>query len=58
VAGDDPTDVLLAHEHGFDLIVAGNHHSARAGRLLLRGVPEKLIAHAAVPVPVVGERDR
>jgi nucleotide-binding universal stress UspA family protein len=60
VAGDDPAAALLAyaHDHGFDLIVTGNHHSARAGRLLLRGVPERLIADARVPVLIVGERER
>jgi nucleotide-binding universal stress UspA family protein len=59
VDGDDPTRALLeyVHEHGFDLIVAGHHHAARAGRLLLNGVPEKLIARAGVPVMIVGERD-
>lgn len=59
IEGDDPSRTLLehAHEHGFDLIVAGHHHAARAGRLLLRGVPEKLIANAGVPVLIVGERN-
>ena len=38
----------------------GSAVSRRAfdGRLLLRGVPEKLIAHAAAPVLVVGEGER
>ncbi len=60
VEGDNPAEVLLEHalEHGFDLIVAGHHHAARAGRLLLRGAPEKLIAQADVPVLIVGDRDR
>ncbi|HWK28969.1 MAG TPA: universal stress protein [Solirubrobacter sp.] len=59
VDGDDPSQALLdfSHEHGFDLIVAGHHHGARAGRLLLRGVPEKLVARSGVPVMIVGERD-
>jgi nucleotide-binding universal stress UspA family protein len=47
-----------AHEHGFDLIVTGHHHEARAGRLLLQGVAPKLIAEASVPVLVVGEHER
>jgi nucleotide-binding universal stress UspA family protein len=58
VEGDEPARALLdyAHEHGFDLLVAGHHHSARAGRLLLRGVGERLIADAGVPVMIVGRR--
>lgn len=58
IDGDQPADDLLAyaHEHGFDLIVAGHHRSTRAGRLLLHGVPERLVAEARVPVLVVGER--
>jgi nucleotide-binding universal stress UspA family protein len=59
-AGDEPAQVLLdyCHDHGFDLIVCGHHHSTRAGRLLLHGVAPKLIAQATVPVLVVGERER
>ena len=58
VEGDEPADALLRHaqEHGFDLIVTGHHHAARAGRLLLRGLSERLIALAEVPVLIVGER--
>jgi nucleotide-binding universal stress UspA family protein len=44
-----------AHAHGFDLIICGHHHSRRAGRLLLRGVAEALIADATTPVLVVSE---
>lgn len=60
VEGDPPGDVLLgyAHEHGFDLVICGHHHSTRAGRLLLRGVDERLVADARIPVLVVGERER
>ena len=60
VAGDEPHRVLreYCHEHGFDLIVTGHHHEARAGRLLLQGVAPKLIADASVPVLVVGEHER
>jgi nucleotide-binding universal stress UspA family protein len=57
IEGDHPASDLLdyAHEHAFDLIVAGHHRSGRAGRLLLRGVPEGLVASAAIPVLIVGE---
>ncbi|HET8755951.1 MAG TPA: universal stress protein [Solirubrobacteraceae bacterium] len=60
VAGDEPQHVLVeyCHERGFDLIVTGHHHEARAGRLLLQGVAPKLIAAASVPVLVVGEHER
>ena len=60
IEGDDPTDALLAYcdEHGFDLIVVGHHRSSRAGRLLLRGVPGRLIERARVPVLVVGGGER
>jgi nucleotide-binding universal stress UspA family protein len=55
--GDTPVRALLAyaHEHGFDLIICGHHHSRRAGRLLLRGVAQDLIADATTPVLVVGD---
>ena len=58
--GEAPARALLAyaHEHGFDLIVCGQHHTRRAGRLLLRGVAPDLIADAATPVLVVGEDER
>jgi nucleotide-binding universal stress UspA family protein len=58
IDGDHPAEDLLgyAHDHGFDLIVAGHHRSTdRAGRLLLHGVPEKLVAAAEVPVLIIGE---
>jgi nucleotide-binding universal stress UspA family protein len=59
VDGADPGDLLLdyAHEHGFDLLICGHHHARRAGRLLLRGVAESLVARSSVPVLVVGEPD-
>jgi nucleotide-binding universal stress UspA family protein len=55
--GDQPARALLnhAHEHGFDLIICGQHHSRRAGRLLLHGVAEDLVSAATTPVLVVGE---
>ena len=58
--GDTPARTLLAHahEHGFDLIVCGQHPARRAGRLLLRGVAQDLIAAADTPVLVVGQDSR
>jgi nucleotide-binding universal stress UspA family protein len=58
IQGDQPARALLnhAHEHGFDLIVCGQHHSRRAGRLLLHGVAEDLVSAAMTPVLVVGEQ--
>ena len=60
IQGDDPARALLnhAHEHGFDLIVCGQHHSRRAGRLLLHGVAEDLVSAAVTPVLVIGEEAR
>jgi nucleotide-binding universal stress UspA family protein len=57
IEGEPPARTLLAHAHahGFDLIICGHHHSRRAGRLLLRGVAEALIADATTPVLVVSE---
>ena len=57
IRGDQPARALLsyAHEHGFDLIICGQHHSRRAGRLLLHGVAEDLVRAAVTPVLVVGE---
>ncbi len=59
IEGDAPArDLLLyAHEHGFDLLVAGHHRTGRAGRLLLHGVPEQLVAAAEVPLMIIGERN-
>ncbi len=57
IDGDHPAWLLMkhAHQHGFDVIICGQHHSRRAGRLLLHGVAEDLVNAAAVPVLVVGE---
>lgn len=57
VDGETPARALLdhVHEHGFDLIVCGHHHERRAGRLLLKGITQALVADAPVPVLVVGE---
>jgi nucleotide-binding universal stress UspA family protein len=52
------TDLLgFAHEHAFDLMVTGHHRTGRAGRLLLHGVPEQLVAAADIPLLVVGENN-
>lgn len=57
IEGSNPAHDLLSfgHEHAFDLIVAGHHRTGRAGRLLLHGVPEQLVAAADIPLLVVGE---
>ncbi len=57
VDGEDPAHALLeyAHRHGFDLIVCGHHHEHRAGRLLLKGLTQRLVAKAQIPVLVVSE---
>lgn len=57
IEGDSPAQALLtyAHDHGFDLIVCGHHHTRRAGRLLLHDVAESLFREARPPVLVVGE---
>jgi nucleotide-binding universal stress UspA family protein len=57
IEGDHPADDLLryAHEHGFDLVVAGHHRGSRAGRVLLHGLAETLVAASSIPVLVVAE---
>jgi nucleotide-binding universal stress UspA family protein len=57
IEGDTPARALAdyAHEHGYDLIVCGHHHSRRAGRLLLRGVTQDLVEATTTPVLVVGD---
>jgi nucleotide-binding universal stress UspA family protein len=57
IEGETPARALLdhAHEHGFDLLVCGHHHSRRAGRMLLRGVTQDLLADATIPVLVVSD---
>lgn len=59
IEGEDATAALVAHahEHGFDLLVCGHHHERRAGRMLLRGVPEGLVGRSRVPVLIVTEPD-
>jgi|ERR1700684_150810 nucleotide-binding universal stress UspA family protein len=57
VEGETPAKALLAyvHDHGFDLIVSGHHHQRRAGRLLLTGITQDLLANAPVPMLVVSD---
>jgi nucleotide-binding universal stress UspA family protein len=60
IEGATPTQALAdyAHEHGFDLIVCGHHHTRRAGRLLLRGVTHDLMEATDVPVLVISGEER
>jgi nucleotide-binding universal stress UspA family protein len=60
IDGDQPAKALLnhAHEHRFDLIICGYHHTRRAGRLLLHDIAEDLYREATTPVLVVGENSR
>ena len=57
IDGETPAQALAdyAHEHGFDLIVCGHHHTRRAGRLLLRGVSQDLLAATTIPILVVSD---
>ncbi|HTU95165.1 MAG TPA: universal stress protein [Solirubrobacteraceae bacterium] len=57
VEGDTPARALLAyvHRHGTDLIVCGQHHERRAGRMLLKGITQDLLVGAPVPVLVVSD---
>lgn len=60
IDGQTPARALLdyAHEHGFDLLVMGHHHSRRAGRMLLRGVTQQLLAEATIPVLVISDDEQ
>jgi nucleotide-binding universal stress UspA family protein len=60
IEADTPTRALVgyAHEHGFDLIVCGHHHSRRAGRLLLRGVANEMMEATSIPLLVIGAQER
>jgi nucleotide-binding universal stress UspA family protein len=57
IEGDHPADDLLAyaHEHAFDLVVAGHHARSRAGRLVLHGFAEKLALAGTIPVLIIGD---
>jgi nucleotide-binding universal stress UspA family protein len=52
-----PASALIkyAHQHAFDLLVLGHHHTSRAGRLLLRGVSQDVLSGATMPVLVVSD---
>jgi len=55
----EPADDLIryAHEHGFDLVVAGHHRGRRRpGRLVLHGLADRLVVHADLPVLIAGDR--
>jgi nucleotide-binding universal stress UspA family protein len=59
IEGEEPADdiVRYAHEHGFDLVVAGHHRGRRRpGRLVLHGLADRLVAHADLPVLIAGDR--
>ena len=59
IEGEEPADdiVRYAHECGFDLVVAGRHRGRRrAGRLVLHGLADRLVARADLPVLIVGDR--
>jgi len=60
IEGDTPTRALVdyAHEHGFDLIVCGHHHTRRAGRLLLRGVAHELMEATSIPVLIISAEEQ
>jgi nucleotide-binding universal stress UspA family protein len=57
IEGDHPADDLLgyAHEHGFDLVVAGHHRGRRGGRVLFHGLVDRLVAAGTITVLVVSE---
>ena len=59
IDGDPPARALAdyAHQHGFDLIICGHHHIRRAGRLLLRGVSQDLLAATTIPILIVSDDD-
>jgi len=58
IEGEEPAQDMIgyAHEHGFDLVVAGHHREGRRpGRLVLHGLADHLVAHSDVPVLIVGD---
>ena len=59
VEASAPAEALAdySHEHGFDLLVCGHHRAKRAGRLLLRGISQSLLATIDVPMLVISEEN-
>ncbi len=59
IEGDHPAEDILeyAHQHGFDLVVAGRHRTGRAGRLLLHELAERLARQGTLPVLILGETE-
>jgi nucleotide-binding universal stress UspA family protein len=57
VEGEEPADEIIryAHEHGFDLVVAGHHRGRRPGRMMIHGLADRLVHHADLPVLIVGD---
>jgi nucleotide-binding universal stress UspA family protein len=53
----EPADDLIryAHDHGFDLVIAGHHRRRRPSRLVLHGLADRLVAHADLPVLIIGD---
>jgi nucleotide-binding universal stress UspA family protein len=60
IDGDTPAQALAdyADQHSFDLIICGHHHTRRAGRLLLRGVAQDLLAITTIPILIVSNDDQ
>jgi nucleotide-binding universal stress UspA family protein len=61
IEAEDPADsiVAYAHEHAFDLVVAGHHRGRRRpGRLIVHGLADRLVAHADLPVLIAADRGR
>lgn len=60
IEGAKPADELVAyaHEHAFDLLVAGHHRNPRAGRFRIHGLSERLVETATMPVLIVGDSNQ
>jgi nucleotide-binding universal stress UspA family protein len=54
---EQPVEELVgyAHEHGFDLVLVGHHRTRRVGRFFLRGLAERMVAVADLPVLIVSD---
>lgn len=58
IEGEEPADEIVryAHDHGFDLVVAGHHRGRRRpGRMVIHGLADQLVRHADVPVLITGD---